>query len=181
MGLFWRVKTWEAKITGAQVITGFGDSLTITSPENFFRTLTLNPSLNINKEEDLVCYAGDAFNFESNFPIKRTFQNPPIEFDGVAAMQFRYVFDEIRKVGDIYYPYLQLYLAGDGANSYSFGDGVKVGTYTITYAGYSATRDLFYSFDPSPFVASGNLSIEIQAKEYWPYGETYNTSTGLPL
>jgi hypothetical protein len=184
MGLFWRVKTWEAKITGAQVVSGFGDSLTITPAEDFYRTLNQNPSLNFNKEEDLVCYAGEAFSFEGDFPIKRAYQNPPEEFDAVATMFFRFTFYEIRKAGDVYYPYLSIYLDGGGTFSNSVGDGPKAGGYTITAAGagLSIANDLFFQFyPPEGFEYAGGLSIQIRAKEYWSYGGTYNTATGEPL
>ena len=51
-----------------------------------------------------------------------------------------------------------------------------VKTLSEKYLDYDFSGDLF-----GPDGSSGAVLIEVKAKEYWSYGDTYNTTTGKPL
>jgi hypothetical protein len=167
MGLFWRVRAWEAKATGS-----FHDPVleaTIAYTSNSFGDMT--PSVIVNEEKNLVCYGNRTFTFERAATATITPDNgDPYDTDG--GTYFQYNFSSINKSGSTYYPYILIGSINSASSSYTS----KIGTYKITYLDSNISGDLFGS-DGS----FGNALIEIRAKEYWSYGGTYSTSNGSPL
>ena len=169
MGLFWRVKTWEARASGS-----FHDAVleaTIEYTSTSFADMT--PTITIGQEEDFVCKGNETFYFERAATATITpDEGGPYDADG--NINFQYNFSSINKSGSTYYPYALI--GSINSASSKDGGGSKIGTFKIKYLDLEVIGDLFGS-DGS----SGSALIEINAREYWPYGETYNASTGLPL
>jgi len=167
MGLFWRVRAWEAKATGS-----FHDAVleaTIAYTSNSFEDMT--PSVIVNEEKNLVCYGSRTFYFERAATATITpDEGGSYDADGITYAQYN--FSSINKSGSTYYPYILIGSINSASSSYTS----KIGTYKITYLDSNISGDLFGA-DGS----SGNALIEIRAKEYWSYGGTYSTSSGSPL
>jgi hypothetical protein len=162
MALFWRVKIWEAKATGS-----FYDGdleQTIEYISDLFEEMI--PSVELTQEEDLICKGNELFYFQ---------REALVLVDGVeetSNINFRYSFSSIKKDDSNYYPYFLV----SSVNSLSSGYTSKIGTYKITYLDIDLVGDIFGN-DGS----FGNVLIEINAKEYWPYAGTYDTATGNRL
>jgi hypothetical protein len=170
MALFWRVKTWEARASGS-----FQDVVleaTIEYTSTSFADMT--PTITIGQEEDFMCKGNELFYFEraATATITPDGGGDPYYADG--NINFSYSFSSIKKDGSTYYPYALI--GSINSSSSKEGGGSKIGTYKITYLDFEIIGDIFGQ-DGS----SGSVLIEINAREYWPYGETYNASTGLPL
>jgi hypothetical protein len=167
MALFWRVKTWEARASGL-----FHDAVleaTIEYTSTSFADMT--PFVTIGQEEDFVCKGNQTFDFDRAATATITPDGGGASNE-TGTMYFRYNFSSVKKGGSTYYPSFTI----SSINSLTSFYTSKIGTYKITYLDYDIVGDLFGS-DGS----SGSALIEINAREYWPYGETYNASTGLPL
>jgi hypothetical protein len=170
MALFWRVKTWRAKASGS-----FHDEVleaTIAYTSSSFVDMT--PNVIVDEEQNLVCYGNRTFYFERDATATITPDESEDPYDGDGTINFQYNFSSINKGGSTYYPYV-LFGSINSASS-TDGGGAKIGTYKITYLNFEISGDLFGS-DGS----SGSASIQIDAKEYWSYGGTYDTSTGSRL
>jgi hypothetical protein len=170
MALFWRVKTWRAKASGS-----FHDEVleaTIEYTSSSFVDMT--PNLIVDEEQNLVCYGNRTFYFERAATATITLDDGGTS-DADGNINFQYIFSSVNKSGSTYYPYA-LISSINSASSKGVGSVSKIGTYKITYLNFEIGGDLFGS-DGS----SGSASIQIDAKEYWSYGGTYDTSTGSRL
>jgi hypothetical protein len=170
MAMFWKVKTWEARASGSFYSENINSEIEYNS--NSFSNMT--PSVVVSSEESLVCKGEETFDFERAAIVTITpdGEDPYVE-DG--SINFQFIFSSIARSGSTYYP--SFYIASVNALTQlvpTFGS--KVGTYKITYSGLEINGDLF-----GPDGSSGSALIEINAKEYWSYGGTYNTSNGSAL
>jgi hypothetical protein len=164
MALFWRVKTWEARASGSFYDLSLSSTIAYTS--NSYSDMS--PSISIQKEEDFVCKGSQTFYFERVATATITPDvGAPYYADG--TMNFQYIFSLIKKGGSTYYPSFTI----SSINSLTSFYTSKIGTYKINYLNYELIGDLF-----GPDGSSGAALIEINAKEYWSYGGTYNTSNG---
>lgn len=167
MALFWRVRTWEAKASGS-----FRDNVleaNIEYTSGSFADMT--PSIEITEEKNLVCKGSETFYFERNATATITPDiGGPYNVDG--TINFQYIFSSIKNNASTYYPSFLISSINSTTSFYT----AKIGTYYIKYLNYTFTGDLFGQAD-----SSGSALIEVNAKEYWSYGGTYNTSTGQPL
>ena len=168
MALFWRVKTWEAKATGSFQDPSLSANIIFTSSS--FADMT--PSITIEQEEDFVCKGNETFNFDREGATATLDFGEGGEFFVTGNITFQHIFSSIKRDGSTYYP--KFYISFINAlTSPSFFYSAKIGTYKITYLEYVIEGDLF-----GPNGSAGSALIEINAREYWSYGGTYNTSTG---
>jgi hypothetical protein len=170
MALFWRVRTWEAKASGSFYSENISSTIEYTSSS----CVDMTPTITIGQEEDLVCKGEETFAFQRlATAIITPDGGDPFNTDG--TIDFQFIFASIAKGGSTYYP--SFFIASINAlTSLVPTFGSKIGTYKITYSGFQIVGDLF-----GPDGSSGSALIEIEAKQYWSYGGTYNTSTGEPL
>ena len=181
MALTWRVRKWEAKVSGIihDLSDGFSSAFNGAWRDS-------NSSSPFDKEEDIVCFGGNSHTENIPFNVFVTTNNPDLEpFSFEANLQFIHgnTFTglppsdrKVYRVGDIYYPYIDIRSFLIFASTYYYF--AKLGTYKITFAGEEITGDIFSGYSAN---FTGTMSVEIRAKEYWSYGGTYNTSTGQPL
>jgi hypothetical protein len=167
MALFWRVKTWEARASGSFYSYNINSNITYTS--NSFSDMT--PSITIQEEKNLVCKGSETFSFERAATATITPDvGPPYNVDG--TINFQYIFTSIKKNSSTYYPSF-IISSINAISSYALSFTAKIGTYKITYLDYDITGDIFGADGSYGFAL-----IEINAKEYWTYGGTYNSQTG---
>jgi hypothetical protein len=167
MALFWRVRTWEAKASGS-----FRDNVLEANIEYTSGSFAdMIPSIEIAEEKNLVCKGSETFYFQRDATATIT---PDVgdPYNTYGAIGFQYIFSSIKNSGSTYYPSFVLACVNSLTSVYT----AKIGTYYIKYLGYTFTGDLFGQAG-----SSGSALIEVNAKEYWSYGGTYNTSTGQPL
>jgi hypothetical protein len=173
MSLFWKVKTWEAKITGSVF---YNNGQTITYLLSTYQELVRNRP-EINSEENYVCNGSAGFEFEKVIQASVAQEGgDPVIFD--YRWNFLYTFLGAYRSGNLFYPYFQTEILGPVISYDAPTYNTNVGIYTISLNGFTISGDLYAADDNAP---SGTALIEIRAKEYWSYGGTYNTSTGLPL
>jgi hypothetical protein len=174
MTLFWRVKRWEGRLSGGYVEEGeFGQIYTTTFSGGGSYS-QLNPFFFFPSEEmDLVCSYGQ-FYFSRDAGSYVT-QSDAYYGAGNVILSFYYSFNESEAFSDgsTIFPSFTVYGAGS-----SSGNGGQVGTYTLSFNGYTESRPLYTAYGS---VNSGSVSIDIRAVEYWSYGGTYDTATGRPL
>jgi hypothetical protein len=168
MGMFWRVRTWEARASGTQ----FYEEAFSQYNSNSYSDLT--PFHTIEKEEDLVCYGNNLFPLERSIGVTVTPTSgdppgPPYPLGSIIKMVYG---GSIIKNDSLYY--FDFYIEGFNCLTFSFTE--KVGTYNVSYLNHQISGDLF-----GPPDTSGSTLIEINAKTYWSYGGTYDTTTGTRL
>jgi len=192
MTLFWRVKIWEVKVTGQLNFTyqeaPEGRLQSITYPNDSFFECEARGT-NIATEEDFVCVQ-DADNFVfasigrlasvfSFYDDPDTIPNSFIQF-----FQFRFTtLDElIITDGSNFYVNFESSIPAAASvvtkDEERFPENTKiVGSYSISFGGFTKNGNLYGPADGDESV-SGDLLLEIRAKEYWSYGGTYDTTTG---
>ena len=170
MALFWRVRTWEAKASGSFYSESISSTIEYTSSS----FVDMTPTITIGQEEDLVCKGEETFFFQrsANAIVTPGFGDP-YSIDG--SIDFQFVFASIARGGSTYYPSF-LIASINALTSFAPTFESKVGTYKITYSGFQIVGDLF-----GPDGSSGSALIEIEARQYWSFGGTYDTTTGEPL
>lgn len=179
MALFWRVKNWEFRTTGT-LSDGFGVGYDLTYLGSSWATATIeNPVIS---EEYLVCKSQELFLFTNNVDGLVTTDDETYPINGIRQFGFSFgsipVFDA-RYQGSRYYPIFFFQMLGPVlSSSIAPGPGYSsvVGTYYLSFLDYIVQGDLFGADG-----ASGDVEVEINAKEYWSYGGTYNTETGEKL
>ena len=171
VSLFWRVKKWT-----------YEDNLGPTGTIFSFYVNLMGPGFSDlpNNEEGLVCV--NSYNYDGGF------------FRGGDAVSFITLFElftsavigggvgPILKVGGSYYP--RLFLVGGcvdesiplsaGGGTPGLGDTFATGIFTMSWLGYSISAPLYSD-------GGTGWNPKLTATEYWSYGGTYDTSTGLPL
>jgi hypothetical protein len=170
MALFWRVKNWEFKTTGTLNAT-----YDITYLGSSWATATIdNP---VSSEEQLVCKGEDLFTFTSYVDgLIDDHTNPPYTLNGIRQFSFSFGSDVdygAKYQGSTYYPLFSFQLFGPILSTSLPGYPAVVGTYYLSFLDYLFEGDLYGAGG-----VSGNVEVEINAKEYWSYGGTYNTETG---
>jgi hypothetical protein len=173
MSLFWRVKTWEAKITGS---VSYNNGQTVTYLLSTYQELERNRP-EINSEEDFVCNGNAGFEFERVIQVSVAQDGEdPFIFD--YRWSFLYTFFGAYRNGNLFYPYFETQNVGPIISFDAPTYNTNVGIYQISLNGFTISGDLYAEDDNAP---SGTALIEIRAKEYWSYGGTYNTQTGARL
>jgi len=190
---FWRVRKWEISVTGS-----FSDGgLTQWDFNGTANELFGNPV--IEKEEDLICFnSQDKFyiSFSSGYvswgtltTIVEQGQPPitePLILEAPLYVGLGYLFspyntfeaNSIVRNDDVYKLPFFWGIQTFSLLSDSLDQGwIPVGTYTFDVIGVSTTPRTLYG----PPNLSGSATAIVSAKEYWSYGGTYDTSTGLPL
>ena len=177
MSLFWKVKTWEAKITGTvNFNNGNSETYLLTTYQE------LSPSIQINSEEYYVCKGFEAFSFGRTIQTSLVIGGAdPVIFD--YAWNFLYNFNSeggfgAYRSGNLFYPSFETQLPGPVISFDAPTYNTNVGVYQISLNGFTISGELYALDDNAP---SGNALIKIRAKEYWSYGGTYDTATGDPL
>ena len=188
MSLFWRVKKWDAKIDGnlQRTISGIPQSLNF---DGIFRELE-NQDPYPTAEEDLVCFNNGSkpslvyfktANWYSvdGVPASDTFAL--VISSGYRSDQY---YSGVERSGDDYRVAATIIsgttflLNGNGNTPPDYTDPlVEAGDYNININVGTLTGKLWSAFADTP----ATCVVTINAKEYWPYGGTYNTSTGEPL
>jgi hypothetical protein len=164
MALFWRVRTWEARASGSFFSGNTGSTIEYISSS----FVDMTPTITIGQEEDLVCKGATTFFFQRS--ANAIITPPGSNFGG--TIDFQFIFESIARGGSTYYP--SFFIASINALTlFAPTFTSKIGTYKITYLDFDIEGDLF-----GPDGSFGSALIEINAREYWSYGGTYNTSNG---
>jgi len=189
MSLFWRVKKWEATATGTleRFFNNDFESLTFDGI-----TRELQPQQPIpSAEEDLVCFNSESKSSLIYYTIAdwATDQSGNPFTDAIAyVVGSGYRNDEqytgVEKTGNNFRIGGQLIFSatilinGNGDTPPIYDDPlVEAGNYRIITSAGTMTGKLWTSWTDQV----ANCSVTINAKEYWSYGGTYNTSSGAPL
>lgn len=188
MSLFWRVKKWEAKIDGSleRTISGERQSLTF---DGIFRELE-NQYPYPTTEEDLVCFNDGSkpslvyykianwYNVDGT-PVSDTFGF--VISSGYRSDQY---YSGVERSGGNYRVAASIIsgttflINGNQDTPPDYIDPlVEAGNYNINTNVGTLTGKVWSAFADTP----ATCVITINAKEYWSYGGTYNTSTGEPL
>jgi hypothetical protein len=157
VSLFWRVKKWTYEDNLGPVGENFQFS---TEPEN---------------EETIVCNSA-LYSYTRTFPSGNSIINL---FELFGTTESR---DAVLKVGSLYYPYVffdGFVNTGEGFRDYFTANDntpyLDNGFFQMSWLGYNASTLLYGPLFEGPFIA------KFTATEYWSYGGTYDTTTGLPL
>lgn len=192
MSLFWRVKKWEAKINGSLQRTIGEDeeqqTLTFTFNGIFIELENQFPQATV--EEDLVCFNSGAKPYLVYLKTANWYSvdGEPVSDTFGLVISSGYRSDEyhsgVERSGDDYrvattiVSGTTLLLNGNGDTPPDYIDPlVQAGDYTINTNVGTLTGKLWSAFADTP----ATCVVTINAKEYWSYGGTYNTSTGEPL
>jgi hypothetical protein len=187
MALFWRVKRWEATATGT-LERDSGDQLQSITFDNVTRELQPSPPIP-SAEEDLVCFNSEAKSTLIYFTTAAwaTDQNgnPVTDTLGFTVSSGYRADDQyyfgVEKTGNnfriaglaLFGPTFLINGNGNTPPIYS-APLVEAGDYVINTSVGSITGKLWTAFTSIP----ATCVVIINAKEYWSYGGTYNTSTG---
>ena len=205
MTLFWRVKTWELAFSGevnytypeGTLLPGLIQSIAFFN-DSFFACETRGT--NIAAEEDFVCVQ-DADNFFfatiGSIPSIISFYQseyipyPPQNNSGKHFFRLEFTTNNRIKTSDpnFFVTFADIFSLPNALiglkDLEDFPEMSKtIGSYSISFGGFTKNGILYCTADgvgPQGEILSGNVSLQIRAKEYWPYGGTYNTETGLPL
>jgi hypothetical protein len=179
MALYWRVKRFRYTLTGGY----FSDSglfpITISGGSGVFEQ-NINPP----NEEALVCagpvlFTGSAKLSVGAFTITPNFYMALFQANFLSPLPF------FQSTGGIYKTYFQIisdivFGGGEFVNSIQTSEFSRAcGNFSVKiFSTIIKSGTLFQTFDSN---YSGNVSLIIEADEYWSYGGTYNTTTGEPL
>jgi hypothetical protein len=188
MSLFWRVKKWEAMITGSlqRTISGTPQSINFDSIFRELQSQDPYPTA----EEDLVCFndgskpslvyykTANWYNVDGS-PVSDTFAL--VVGSGYRSDQY---YSGVERSGNNYRVFGNTLLGatflinGNGNTPPDYTDPlVEAGDYNINTNLGTLTGKLWSAWADTP----ATCVININAKEYWPYGATYSTTTGEPL
>jgi hypothetical protein len=188
MALFWRVKKWEATMTGTLRRFSGDESQSLTF-DGIPRELEPQQPIP-STEEDLVCFNGGAKSYllyYSNFVAIDQDGNPFID-----PLAFAVIFGDINdeqyngieksensfRIGGQMFFSATFLISGNGNTPPVYAYPLfSAGNYQIITSAGTITGGLWSSWTDR----TANCNIVINAKEYWSYGGTYNTSTGEPL
>ena len=184
MAVFWRVRSWEASITGTQFETAPAGIFRYRYPSaDNYQTFWTNP---YSLEEARVCefpgLPGSQFNALGviTVPIIITFpseENPsppyPLTIPGSFGVGIIFPDVNVKKNNEEYFVNLE---SNGSMTTGAFGSYV-LGTQQVEILGttYSVPLKNFSQFP------DGSVNIKMRPKEWWSFGGTYNTFTGLPL
>jgi len=153
VSLFWRVKKW----TYEDNLGPIGESFQLFSePPN---------------EEYIVC----------NYNLYSYFRDFPRGSSIFTFELFNYLNYDVLKVGNLYYPYVFFDGAISGQGDFFTANNSspypESGIFTMSWLGYNLSTPLY----TGRFIPPNIFNAKFTATEYWSYGGTYDTSTGLPL
>jgi hypothetical protein len=205
MTLFWRVKKWEVALGGelnytypeGTFLPGLVQSITYPN-DSFFVCETRGT--NIATEEDFVCVQdADNFIFASigripniiSFYQSEYFPYPPMDNSFIQFFGLRFTTnDRIKTSGSNFFVRFESMVSVPSVivgtkDLENFPEMSKiVGSYSISFGDFTKNGILYGTADGEAQrdgSISGDVSLQIRAKEYWSYGGTYNTETGQPL
>ena len=182
MEFYWRIKRYKFSMP-ASSFTVSGDSLPSVV---VFSCVAVNDIVSSNlfasTEEDIVCGFGGGSLMSVVLPFIQTVDGE--SFDATSSFG---VFPQIVSQGNIVTPPetvgLNVFTQADGGYFFiadSAPSFAQCGTLTV-----KITNTLKYNFKIffalSLVSVSGSINILLEPNEYWSYGETYDTTTGLPL
>jgi hypothetical protein len=187
MALFWRVKKWEATITGSlqRTISGIPNTLTFNGTTRELDYQSPSPTT----EEDLVCFNSEAKAFLIYLKTANWYSSDgtPVDDTFALAISSGYRSDDeysgVEKSGDDYRIFGNTLLGptflinGNGDTAPLDSGIVEAGLYNINFYDGTLTGKLWSTFADT----TASCVITVNAKEYWSYGGTYDTSTGEPL
>ena len=188
MALFWRVKKWEATASGTlRRLSGDTQSLTLDGVTRELQPQEPIPLI----EEDLVCFnseakgnliyytyaawatdqSGNPFSDVLGLVVSSGYSNDE-QYSGVEKTE-----NNFRIAGFVVFS-ATILINGNGNTPpiYSY-PLVEAGNYQIITSVGTMTGKLWTGWTDQV----ANCNVVINAKEYWSYGGTYNTSTGEPL
>jgi hypothetical protein len=188
MALFWRVKKWEATMTGTlrRFSGDESESLTFDGIPRELEPQQPIPST----EEDLVCFNSEAKSYliyYTNFVAIDQDGNPFVN-----PLAFAVIFGDINdeqyagieksensfRIGGQLIFSATILINGNGDTPPIYDDPlVEAGNYQIITSVGTMTGKLWTGWTDQV----ANCNVAINAKEYWSYGGTYNTSTGEPI
>jgi len=190
MGVYWRVKTWRATISGGYSAIGEGSAFfnLIYSGSGDFDQPSSNPYPL--KEEEIVC--GKIREYFTNYSFTATISGPEYtvtENFNIFLSPFLLGFIKLSE-DSIATSFL--------VESHQFGSVVGFSTepgppYLVDVLSDSIieykflgktiqTNKLWVRIPFSPYSQlKTNLKLILEPSEYWSYGGTYNTTTGQPL
>ena len=189
MALFWRVKKWEATITGSlqRTLDGITDTLTFDGATRELQPQEPIPSI----EEDLVCFnseakgsliystsaawatdqSGNPFSDVLALSVSSGYRNDE-QYTGVEKTE-----NNFRIAGTVFFS-ATILVNGNGNTPPDYPYPlVEAGNYQIITSAGTMTGKLWTSWTSQ----AANCNVVINAKEYWSYGGTYNTQTGARL
>ena len=189
MALFWRVKKWEATASGTlQRFSGDEfQSLTFDGATRELQPQEPIPSI----EEDLVCFnseakgyliyytdaawatdqSGNPFSSILALSVSSGYRNDE-QYAGVEKTE-----NNFRIGGSLVFS-AEFLINGNGNTPPIISEPlVEAGNYQIITSAGTMTGKLWTAWTDQV----ANCNVVINAKEYWSYGGTYNTSTGEPL
>jgi hypothetical protein len=187
MALFWRVKKWEATITGSlqRTLDGVTHTLTFDGTTRELDSQSPSPTT----EEDLVCFNGEAKAFLVYIKTANWYASDGIPQDDTFGLLISsgYRSDDeysgVEKTEDDYRVFGETLLGptflinGNGNTAPDYSPLVEAGSYNITFYDGTLTGKLWSTFADT----TASCVITVNAKEYWSYDGTYNTSSGAPL
>jgi hypothetical protein len=184
MAVFWRVRSWEASITGTQFETAPAGTFRYRYPSvDNYQTFWTNP---YSLEEARVCEVpglpGSQFNALGviTIPVIVTFpseENPdppyPLTIPGNFGLGIIFADLRVKKNNEEYFVNLE----SDGNWTTGFFGSYDLGVQQVQIFEntYSVPLKNFSQFP------SGSVNIKMRPKEWWSFGGTYDTTTGLPL
>jgi hypothetical protein len=165
MALYWRTKKWRIDASGTFISNNFGQPVVFSGGgEITLRTI-------IESEEKLVCSGYKAFGGNGNNIVANSSSQ---------SYDIYWRFPDGYKTETKFYPYF--IFTSPYIQSYNVREDQKVGTLRFLFNGYTITKNLYTDTAEYPYTGtSGNVQISFTCTEYWPYGGTYDTTTGQPL
>ena len=190
MEWFWRIKSYKVSAPASTVTvqdTDAFDKPTITTSFPAIDSIfVLRPE--ITSEEEIVCNEGLNNGFVFTYTGTRTIDIPPSTFSVPLLIGHSVAFlgSGENATGNLLQSPKTINLiiptTMDGAYVISGGATNAIcGVLTVkTTKNLVQTFNIIFSQAETTLI-SGSINVLIEPNEYWSYGGTYNTSTGLPL
>lgn len=180
MSVFWRVRAWELSV--------FSGALEFESGSPWIFDVQQDPVsfgvIAAQREQDLVCgSSGTGF---TSIPFRippDPLSDPPGTPDSYGSGEFAVYYDSLSSVtpnGTYQLTFRCSFRVAGGVfflnkqQNFLESIGRRIGSFTFLPMGVSAD---IYGLG----AVSGGVNIEMSAKQWWSYGETYDTATGERL
>jgi hypothetical protein len=179
MALFWRVKVWEAKVSGGWNDPNDPDygTTTFINSNSYVNMVAQGVTPEINSEAEYICNGNGLFEFSRLIEVNRETPSGNSSGTGPLIMQYGFSSDfDARRSGNTYYPYFiisTISCSSENASGFSV-----VGAFNLRISTHVITGFLYTLIERS---AIGDVQIDIRPKEYWSYDGTWNTETGDKL
>lgn len=159
MALYWRTRRWRVDASGDYYSDERG---TPEDPIVFSGGGELTQYTPIGSEEDLVCLGTSEYGFFGDINIEGEPSPVEVFYDYTSGFK-----TDLKFFPTFFFN--SIFISSIASN--------KVGVARLIFNGYTIAKDIFSSESG----AAGDVLIDFTCIEYWSYGGTYNTSTGLPL